>query len=54
VTALGDRMRRNPSVFKDVKIGPETKVPRTQEFLFSITFSYEPPKPTQPPAEQPR
>jgi hypothetical protein len=46
VTALRDRMGRNPSVFKDIKIGPETKVPRTQEFLFSITFSYEPPKPT--------
>jgi hypothetical protein len=45
VTALRDRMGRNPSVFKDIKIGPETKVPRTQEFLFSITFSYEPPKP---------
>jgi hypothetical protein len=52
VTALRDRMGRNPAVFKDIKIGPETKVPRTQEFLFSITFSYEPPKPTQPAAEQ--
>ncbi|MGD0388775.1 MAG: hypothetical protein ABSC42_07460 [Tepidisphaeraceae bacterium] len=51
VTALRDRMGRNPSVFKDIKIGPETKVPRTQEFLFSITFSYEPPKPTPPAAE---
>ena len=54
VTALRDRMGRNPSVFKDIKIGPETKVPRTQEFLFSITFGYEPPKPTPPAAEQPR
>ena len=45
VTALQDQMRRKPSLFKDVKIGPETKVPRTQEFLFSITFSYQLPKP---------
>jgi hypothetical protein len=45
VTALQDRMNRNPNVFKDVKIGPETKVPRTQEFLFSITFGYLAPKP---------
>jgi hypothetical protein len=48
VTALVDRMNRNPSVFKDPKTGPETKVPRTQEFLFSITFGYVPPKPSEP------
>ena len=44
VTALRDRMSRNPSPFQNVNIGPETKIPRTQEFLFSITFSYQPPK----------
>jgi hypothetical protein len=46
VTALVDRMRHNPTAFTDIKIGPETKVPRTQEFLFSITFNYVPPKTT--------
>ena len=51
VTALVDRMNRNPSVFKDPKTGPETKVPRTQEFLFSITFGYVPPKPAAQPAK---
>jgi hypothetical protein len=51
VTALVDRMNRNPSVFKDPKTGPETKVPRTQEFLFSITFGYVPPKPSEPAAQ---
>jgi hypothetical protein len=45
VTALADRMRHNPTAFKNIAIGPETKVPRTQEFLFSITFSYVPSKP---------
>jgi hypothetical protein len=45
VTALVDLMRRNTTAFTDIKIGPETKVPRTQEFLFSITFNYVPPKP---------
>jgi hypothetical protein len=44
VTALVDRMHRKPDVFKDVSIGPGTKVPRTQEWLFSITFGYAPPK----------
>ncbi len=44
VTALVERMRHNPTAFKDIKIGPETKVPRTQEYLFSITFSYLPSK----------
>jgi hypothetical protein len=44
VTALVDRMHRRADVFKDVKIGPGTKVPRTQEWLFSITFGYVPPK----------
>ena len=42
--ALVDRMHRRADVFKDVKIGPGTKVPRTQEWLFSITFGYVPPK----------
>ena len=45
VTSLVDRMHRDSSVFKDVKIGPGTKVPRSQEWLFSITFGYVPPKP---------
>ncbi len=44
VTALVDRMNHNPAVFRDVKIGPGTKVPRTQEWLFSLTFGYLPPK----------
>ncbi|HEX4053967.1 MAG TPA: hypothetical protein VHX86_06855 [Tepidisphaeraceae bacterium] len=44
VTALVERMRHNPTAFKDIKIGPGTKVPRTQEWLFSITFSYVPSK----------
>jgi len=44
VTALVDRMHRNPNVFKDVKIGSGQKVPRTNEWLFSITFGYAPPK----------
>ncbi len=44
VTALGDRMRHNPTAFTDIKIGPGTKVLRTQEWLFSITFNYVPPK----------
>jgi hypothetical protein len=44
VTALGEQMRRNPTAFTDIKIGPGTKVPRTQEWLFSITFNYVPPK----------
>ncbi|MGD0539893.1 MAG: hypothetical protein ABSB33_00105 [Tepidisphaeraceae bacterium] len=46
VTALVDRMRHNPTAFTEIKIGPETKVPRTQEYLFSITFNYVPPKTT--------
>ncbi|HEY1921344.1 MAG TPA: hypothetical protein VGG44_01155 [Tepidisphaeraceae bacterium] len=45
VTALVDQMRRNPTAFTDIKIGPGTKIPRTQEWLFSITFNYVPPKP---------
>jgi hypothetical protein len=48
VTALVDRMHRKPDVFKDVSIGPGAKVPRTQEWLFSITFGYVPPKPAGP------
>jgi hypothetical protein len=44
VTALVDQMRRNTTAFTDIKIGPGTKVPRTQEWLFSITFNYVPPK----------
>jgi len=46
VTALVDLMRRNTTAFTDIKIGPGTKVPRTQEWLFSITFNYVPPKTT--------
>ena len=48
VTALADRMNHNPAVFKGVKIGPGTKIPRTQEWLFSITFGYLSPKPAEP------
>jgi hypothetical protein len=54
VTALVDRMNRNPSVFKDPKTGPETKVPRTQEFLFSIAFGYVPPKAATAAAQPPK
>jgi len=43
VTSMDDRMNQNAAIFKNVKIGPETKVPRTQEYLFSITFDYVPP-----------
>lgn len=45
VSALVERMRHNPTAFTDIKIGPETRVPRTQEYLFSISFTYVPPKP---------
>jgi hypothetical protein len=48
VTALEDRMRHNPTAFTDIKNGPETRVPRTQEYLFSITFTYVPSKPAPP------
>jgi hypothetical protein len=48
VTELVDRMHKKPDVFKDVKIGPGTKVPKTQEWLFSITFGYAPPKAAGP------
>ena len=54
VTALGELMQHNPTAFKDIKIGPETKVPRTQEFLFSITFNYIPSKSTQAAAGPPK
>ncbi len=50
-TALADRMNRNPAVFKDVKIGPGAKLPRSQEWLFSISFGYLPPKATEPAAQ---
>jgi hypothetical protein len=54
VTALADRMNRDPARFKNVKIGPETKVPRTQEWLFSITYGYVPPKTSEPAAQPTR
>ncbi|MGD0464135.1 MAG: hypothetical protein ABSB74_16760 [Tepidisphaeraceae bacterium] len=54
VTALGDLMQRNPTAFTDIKIGPGTKVPRTQEWLFSITFNYVPPKTTPAKTGQPK
>jgi hypothetical protein len=44
VTALEDRMRHNPTAFQEIKIGPTTKVPRTNEFTFEITFTYVPAK----------
>lgn len=44
VTALEDRMRHNPTAFREIKIGPTTKVPRTNEFTFEITFTYVPAK----------
>jgi hypothetical protein len=49
-TRIADRMNQNPA-FKNVKLGPETKVPRTQEYLFSITYDYVAPKAT--PTTQP-
>ena len=54
VTALVDRMNHNPAVFKDPKPGPEIKMPRTQEFLFSIVFGYLPPKAAAPAAPTPK
>jgi hypothetical protein len=54
VTALVDQMRRNTSAFTDIKIGPGTKVPRTQEWLFSVTFNYVPPKTTPARTETPK
>jgi hypothetical protein len=47
VTALEDRMRRNSSAFKDIHLGGEAKVPRSNEYVFSIAFTYEPPAPGQ-------
>jgi hypothetical protein len=47
VTALVERMRRMPGAFTDIKIGPSTKVPRTNEILFSVTFTYVPPPVSQ-------
>jgi hypothetical protein len=46
VTALEDRMRRNSAAFKNIRIGAEAKVPRSNEYVFSIAFTYEPPTPT--------
>lgn len=46
VTALAERMRRNSGAFKDIRIGSEARVPRTNEYVFSIAFSYAPPSPT--------
>ncbi len=54
VTALVDQMRRNTTAFTDIKIGPGTKVPRTQEWLFSGTFEYVPPKTTPAKTETPK
>jgi len=54
VTALVDRMNHNPVVFKDPKPGPEIKMPRTQEFLFSIVFGYLPPKAAAPTVQSPK
>jgi len=42
VTALVDRMRRNPA-FVDIRIGQETNTGRSREWSFSLTFDYVPP-----------
>jgi Tfp pilus assembly protein PilN len=53
VTAMESRMRRMPGAFTDIKLGPQTKVPRTNEILFSVTFSYVPPALASNPAQTP-
>jgi Tfp pilus assembly protein PilN len=42
VTALVDRMRRNPAIV-NIRIGQETNTGRSREWSFSLTFTYVPP-----------
>ncbi len=53
VTALEDRMRRSPTVFKDIRPGGEAKVPRSDEYTFSIAYGYEPPSAPEPTPTKP-
>jgi hypothetical protein len=44
VTALVERMHKNPDQFRNVQIGSGQKVPRSNEWLFTIQYDYVPPK----------